>query len=59
MNGAIEEIKKICGKKPEMIMIVDVLATLADRLTKAEQEIQVLREGKNNGSKKESGLNIG
>lgn len=61
MNEMIDEIKGLVVKKGaqvEIIMILDVLATMAQRIEQLEN--RVADKGAANGSsKKESGLNIG
>lgn len=61
MNEMIEEIRSMVQKKPlvlETVLILDVLATMADRIQQLEN--RVADKGAANGSKKEeSGFNIG
>jgi hypothetical protein len=63
MNEAIQEIKQmLAGKaKPTEIMMLDVLATIAQRVQQLEIEVNALREGKSNGQaqKAQGSFNIG
>lgn len=60
MNEMIEEIKSLVQKKPaqvETILILDVLATMAQRIEQLENRVS--DKGAQNVGKKESGFNIG
>lgn len=68
MNEAIQEIKHmLVGKaKPmETLMMLDVLATMAERVQQLETEVNALREGRQNGNgqptqqKAQGSFNIG
>lgn len=63
MNEMIEEIKSLIQKKPlvmETVLILDVLAALAERIQTIENRLSDMNKGAANGSKKEeSGFNIG
>jgi hypothetical protein len=63
MNEAIQDIKQmLVGKqKPmELLLMLDVIAVMADKIEKLEIEVTTLRQGRANGTQKaQEGFNIG
>lgn len=62
MNEMIDEIKSLVQKnpKPELIMILDVLATMAQRIEAIENRLEDMKGASNgNKAKGQEGFNIG